>query len=126
MNEKKWMCLKQNKKSGTTMVEVLVAFLVVMLMMGMFSKVVSTAVQLFNRSRTNIERTEQFSQEYYRSDSNPDKIQGAELHLQLDVDKTDVRNKASYIQLQLKSGYLQVYTSNSLDLKRFSIGILEP
>lgn len=126
MREKRTAYLKSHKKSGTTMVEVLVAFIVVMLMMGMFSKVVATAVHLFNQSKANIERTEQFNQEYFSVGAVPVKISGTELTLEVDIDKTHAGNRAEYAKIPLKSGYLQVYTSADLGLARYSIGIIEP
>ena len=44
------------QKSGVSMVEVLIAFLVVVMMMGAFSLIVSTAVNLTNRSNAMIDR----------------------------------------------------------------------
>ena len=51
------------QKSGVSMVEVLIAFLVVVMMMGAFSLIVSTAVNLTNRSNAMIDADQTFQVE---------------------------------------------------------------
>ena len=57
--------MKKNRKSGTTMIETLVAFLVVVLMIAMFSKVVSVSVHMLNSTRKVMADTEEFNKNYY-------------------------------------------------------------
>ena len=109
-------------KDGTTMVEVLVAFLVVMIMMAMFSKVVTASVSLLNKSRENIERTEVFNEEYYKAASQSAQVTAGTVALVVDMDKTSNYNRADQISLKL-SGDLQYYIFN--DIKRYSFKVIE-
>lgn len=59
----------RRNKSGTTMVEVLVAVLVVMFVMALFSRSVTAAVGLYNRSAAVISDTEKFNAAYYQKDN---------------------------------------------------------
>ena len=78
--------------AGTTMIEVLVAFLVVMMMMAMFSKVVSVSVDFYRRSMDTIERTERFNEKYYKTAERANRTDaGGTLSLVIDTEKTDVR-----------------------------------
>ncbi len=109
-------------KDGTTMVEVLVAFLVVMIMMAMFSKVVTASVSLLNKSRENIERTEAFNEEYYKAASQSAQVTAGTVALVVDMDKTSNYNRAGQISLKL-SGDLQYYIFNNI--KRYSFKVIE-
>lgn len=104
------------------MVEVLVAFLVVMIMMAMFSKVVTASVSLLNKSRENIERTEVFNEEYYKAASQSAQVTAGTVALVVDMDKTSNYNRADQISLKL-SGDLQYYIFN--DIKRYSFKVIE-
>ena len=59
----------QENKDGSTMIETLVAFLVVVLVILMFSKVVSVSSQVLNRTRQIMKENEAFNAEYYKLDS---------------------------------------------------------
>lgn len=112
---------QRSTKDGTTMVEVLVAFLVVMIMMAMFSKVVTASVDLLKKSRENIERTEAFNEQYYKTGTQ--EKQNAVGSIALEVDpKTSGYNRADPISLPL-SGDLQSYTLNNI--KRYSFKVIE-
>ena len=56
------------RNAGTSMVEVMIAFLIVMLLMAMFTKVVTTSISLLNRSKSTIEKTEAFDEKYYQTE----------------------------------------------------------
>ena len=107
-------------KDGTTMVEVLVAFLVVMLMMAMFSKVVTTSVDLLKRSRENITKTESFNEEFYKSGVRSATSETEAVVLSIDNSKTSVYNKAMDVSLMLGGG-LKTYTSNGVTRYYFDI-----
>lgn len=67
--EKKKITDLLRDREGTTMVEVLVAILIVMIVMAMFSKVVTASVTLYHKSAAVIENTEHFNEVYYKKDS---------------------------------------------------------
>lgn len=94
--------MKKNRKSGTTMIETLVAFLVVVLMIAMFSKVVSVSVHMLNSSRKVIEKTEAFNRNYYTCENlNNMKTSSMDLYLEVNTEQTNVLNGASEVKLKL-------------------------
>ena len=104
------------QKSGVSMVEVLIAFLVVVMMMGAFSLIVSTAINLTNRRNAMIDADQTFQVDYYKS---PDKrTEGTTeeitttISLVLNQKKTDAKNNASNLPngLELPKAKLQKYT----------------
>lgn len=58
-------------KEGSTMIETLVAVVVVMLVMGMFSRVVSVSSRLLHSAQKTIEKDERFDAFSYRTDVTP-------------------------------------------------------
>lgn len=58
---------RKNSTSGSTMVEVLIAFLVVMVMIVMFSRVVLTSSKMLVTSQKMIEKNESFNAGYYKT-----------------------------------------------------------
>lgn len=63
-------------KSGTTMVEVIVAVLIVSVVMALFAKVVGASVQMYRRSLDIIRQTEQFNEAYYKKAGETSKVAG--------------------------------------------------
>ena len=90
----------RNKKSGSTMIETLVAFLVVVLMIGMFSKVVTASVHMLNSTRDVIEKTEKFNENYYKNLNNM-KTESMTPYLTIDEEMTNVLNGAEKVKIQL-------------------------
>lgn len=89
------------------MIETLVAFLVVVLMIAMFSKVVSVSVHMLNSSRKVMDNTETFNENYYTyANLNSMKTSSMDLYLETNMEKTNVLNGASEVKLELsrKSG----------------------
>lgn len=103
-------------KSGVSMVEVLIAFLVVVMMMGAFSLIVSTAINLTNRSNAMIDADQTFQVDYYKSPDKRTEGTTAEItttiSLVLNQEKTDAKNNASNLPngLELPKAKLQKYT----------------
>lgn len=110
--------------AGSSMVEVLVAFLVVMIMMAMFSKVVAVSVDFYRRSHSAIERTEQFNEKYYKTAERANRADVAgTLSLELDTEKTSVENRPSgEVKIALPKGRLQKYKDTAeTKMSRYSI-----
>lgn len=61
---------------GSTMVEVLVALVVVMLMMTVFAAAVTTSMELIRRSESLLDTDESFWQTCYRQDSTLEPVTG--------------------------------------------------
>lgn len=94
--------MKKNRKSGTTMIETLVAFLVVVLMIAMFSKVVSVSVHMLNSTRKVMADTEEFNKNYYTyANINSMEKAATDLYLEVDKDQTNVLNGTSEAKLSL-------------------------
>lgn len=94
--------MMKNRKSGTTMIETLVAFLVVVLITAMFSKVVSVSVHMLNSSRKVLANTEKFNEQYYKYENlNNMKTSSMDLYLEIDKEQATVLNGASYVELNL-------------------------
>ncbi|MCH1983059.1 hypothetical protein MCG98_10830 [Ruminococcus sp. OA3] len=99
--------------SGSTMVEVLVAFMVVMLMIVLFTKILVISGNMLKRSHETIEKTETFNARYYQTEKQDErkKIDGLTFELQVDLrkGKTHQNNQASAARLLLESASLQLY-----------------
>ena len=102
---------RKNSTSGSTMVEVLIAFLVVMVMIVMFSRVVLTSSKMLVTSQKMIEKNESFNAGYYKTanQAGRQKLEGLSLSLAVDVEKTAAGNKAKEISIGLQSTGLQLY-----------------
>lgn len=111
-------------KSGTTMVEVLVAFLVVVLMMGMFSKIVTVSGNLLTRSRQTIQKTEDFDQNYYKTAERAKRGAVSNSALSLSIsDKTSTKNTADEVSIDLTRGQLTLYSDAESGYQRYSVAI---
>lgn len=121
---------KLSANTGTSMIEVLVAFLVVMLMMAMFSKVVMVSVDLLERSRKTMARAEQFNETYYQTETiKKRETMGAGVILAVDSEKTDAKNKALAADLplakvQLKKCQIELSDPDVRSMVRYSFGSL--
>ena len=116
MKERKRTGKIVKSRAGTSMVEVLVAFLVVMLMMALFSRAVTASIDLLQRSRGIIQRTESFNQQYYTKEARKDRQNvSAQLYLQADDGSYDPE------KLKLFQGTLQQYTDANTKLTRYTI-----
>lgn len=116
------------EKAGTSMVELLVAFIIVMLMTTMFSQIISASVRMLQQSRTIIERNEAFEEKYYQtSERTQDKREPIceSFQFSVDTEKTDRRNQAKEATLTLKQGELRKYVYTQEDgntsITRYSI-----
>ena len=58
-----------SERQGTSMIEVLVAITVVLLMLGIFTRVMTSAVHMLSVSNEILEKTEKFNTEYYKTES---------------------------------------------------------
>lgn len=100
------------EKKGTSMVEVLVAFIIVLLMTTMFGKVVTASVRILQQSRTAIERDEEFEAKYYQtSEQDEDKRVPVckSFTLSVNTEETDRRNQAKESSLAMEQGELRKY-----------------
>lgn len=60
-------CLRD--RGGTTIIETLVAVVVVMLVLGLFSQIVTASAKMFASSNAIIERNETFNESFYKKES---------------------------------------------------------
>lgn len=91
--------MKQNKNSrGTTMVEVLVAFAVLILIMGIFSQALSMAGRMFGHSNQILMDYRELAREYY-IDSDGQSDGTAEMPEILEFE--NIKNKADRIDLSV-------------------------
>ena len=99
------------RNAGTSMVEVMIAFLIVMLLMAMFTKVVTTSISLLNRSKSTIEKTEAFDEKYYQTEERKTrKVVSEDISLVLDKEKTSTNNtKVRDLTIALPKGKIQKY-----------------
>ena len=110
---------RKNSTSGSTMVEVLIAFLVVIVM---FSRVVLTSSKMLVTSQKMIEKNESFNAGYYKTanQAGRQKLEGLSLSLAVDVEKTAAGNKAKEISIGLQSTGLQLYEDDETGYQLYS------
>ena len=84
---------KVNWIEGSTMIETLVGFLVVVMMMLMFSKVVSVSVHMLNSTQTVIDKSELFNEKVYLK-NNTWKTACMDIFYTIDTKKTNTKNGA--------------------------------
>lgn len=113
-------------KKGTTMAEVLVAFLVVMLMMALFSRVVVASLDLMKKAQTQISKTEKFNEKYYMTVEREKRlpVDDGNITLVLDVEKTSPSNLLpSALSIPLSKSRVLLYSdSEDTQLSRYSVG----
>lgn len=112
------------RNAGTSMVEVMIAFLIVMLLMAMFTKVVTTSISLLNRSKSTIEKTEAFDEKYYQTEERKKrKVVSEDISLVLDKEKTSTNNtKVRDLTIDLPKGKMQKYEdTDDTKMSRYSI-----
>lgn len=109
MKEKKNQ--KTLQKAGTSMIEVLVAFLVVMFMIGMFTKVLIVSVKMLQRSQDHIAKAEAFNEAYYLTENIEERVK--------EDDTLILKSKDGEISMELSKGKLQ-YHDDSTGLRRYS------
>ncbi|MDD3403022.1 MAG: hypothetical protein PHQ72_06665 [Hespellia sp.] len=113
------------EKDGTTMIEVLVAFVVVVLMMATFSKIVTVSVNLLSKSRQTIEKTEAFDKNYYKTAERANR-KTVSKSLSLSVsDKTSAKNHADKVTIALAYGALKLYSDSESGYQRYSVAVVE-
>ena len=117
---------RSSRRSGTTMVEVLIAFLIVMIMMVLFAKVMVVAIDILDRSKSTIKRTEAFNETYYKTEAQADRqeVPGT-LVLSVDLEETDGNNRAKDTSMVLERGKLKVYHDADTGLKRYSFYVMK-
>ncbi len=75
------------------MVEILVAFMVVMLLIVLFTKVITVSGSILMKSHGKIEETQTFNENYYKVSSqnarDKDRYQSLEFNLEIDTEETD-------------------------------------
>lgn len=108
-------------KAGTTMVEVLVAFLVVMIMMGMFAKCVQVSSNMLTKTKAAFDRVEAFDEEYYKTSARDErKSVSGEISISVDTQKTDSVNHVKDAKLKLGLGEFVLYEDDAAGMKRYS------
>lgn len=112
----------RKKSAGTTMVEVLVAFLVVMIMVGMFSKVVTVSTHLLNQARDTITKTEEFDKNYYKKSIVKTTVK---TDLKITLDESRMKTNVKPVELELPSGVYEKYADSDRGITRYSFGIIE-
>ena len=112
------------QRQGTTMIEVLVAVVVVLLITVMFSRVVTVSVRMFRSSVNMMDETEEFNREYYKTANYGSRPQSAD-HLVLTVDMAKTQDAtASGASLALNNNSRSVYwkEASGYDMYAVSIG----
>ena len=107
-------------KDGTSMVEVLTAFLVIVLMITMFGKVVTLSMGILQRSQKVMENMETFNSEYYQ-EKNKEKQTLISGRLCL---KEDWKNPSEGTVIPLSQGELKKYTDDTTGLSRYFIEVM--
>lgn len=107
-------------KDGTSMVEVLTAFLVIVLMITMFGKVVTLSMGILQRSQKVMENMETFNSEYYQ-EKNKEKQTLISGRLSL---KEDWKNPSEGTVIPLSQGELKKYTDDTTGLSRYFIEVM--
>lgn len=108
-----FVCLIRETK-GTTMVEVLVAVLIVMIVMTMFNKVVASSADIYQKSLKAIRETEDFNAEYQTKDAQAGKesLEGTII----------LKEESGRIEIMLPHGQVKKYTdSDGTGISRYSI-----
>ena len=121
MIKKRFKSIVIKSRSGTTMVEVLVSFLVVVIMMALFAKIVVASAGMLQRSRNIIRSEEKFEEVYYKTAERSNrKNVSSSLILSLDTERTSSSNKAREVEINLAEARLQVYEDFDTGMKRYS------
>lgn len=107
-------------KDGTSMVEVLTAFLVIVLMITMFGMVVTLSMGILQRSQKVMENMETFNSEYYQ-EKNKEKQTLISGRLSL---KEDWKNPSEGTVIPLSQGELKKYTDDTTGLSRYFIEVM--
>lgn len=117
---------RSSGKAGTTMVEVLIAFLIVMIMMVLFARVMLVAIDILEKSKSTIKRTEAFNETYYKTEAQADRqdVPG-DLVLSVDLESTDANNRAKDASMILERGKLKVYQDAETGMKRYSFYVMK-
>lgn len=118
---------KVNWIEGSTMIETLVGFLVVVMMMLMFSKVVSVSVHMLNSTQTVIDKSELFNEKVYLK-NNTWKTAGMDIFYTIDTKKTNTKNGAKEIKLKhylIDTGVKYYYDMYDTRLKIFSFYVAD-
>lgn len=115
-------CLKD--KQGTTMIEVLVAVIVVLLVTATFSNVISASTKMLSSSMDIIAETENFNKEYYRTEKYEHRKQTTgRLSLSVDMDKTkDVTAEGKTLALNEKSEIVYWDEPSGYDMYAVNVG----
>lgn len=109
-------------KRASTMIETLVAFLVIVIMALMFSKVITVASNLLISTKKNIDGYERYNMEYYKVGSK-DALKGS-LSISVDMIRTDSLNKATEVELPLSENTIvKYYKMDDSGLTMFSFGV---
>ena len=112
----------QENKDGSTMIETLVAFLVVVLVILMFSKVVSVSSQVLNRTRQIMKENEAFNAEYYKLDSSGKGTRRTPVKSDVVLFEADKDGKKTGEEISLgKDSGMQYYTDGKRYMYSFKV-----
>lgn len=119
---KLFRCFKA--KDGTTMIEVLVAVIVVLLVTATFSHIISVSTKLFGASMDIIDETEEFNRDYYKTANYEARTYTAgRLSLVVDMDKTkDATASGKTLALNENSGIVYWAEPGGYDMYAVSVG----
>ncbi|MDD7209236.1 MAG: hypothetical protein PUH29_04165 [Lachnospiraceae bacterium] len=103
-----------SSRRGTSMVEVLAAFLIIVMMTAMFGRVVTLSMGMLQKSREKIAEEETFNSEYYKKENEKEqkKISG---NLSLEGNGSSV---------PIPKGTLKKYTDQTTGLTRYFIEVV--
>lgn len=104
---------------GSTMIETLVGFLVVVLVIGMFTQVVTVSTKVLNSTRRVMKENQEFNAEYYKTE-NIEKRQEVASEIRLCVTDKDGNKTGDEVSLGTSTG-LQVYTDGKRTMYSFKI-----
>lgn len=101
------------------MVEVMVAFIVVMIMLLMFTRIVTVSAGMLRRSRETISRTEAFNAGYYKLES-ADRFQKVGEGTSFSLIQTDADgNSLGGVSVELDKVVLKKFTDGETGLSRY-------
>lgn len=106
-------------RDGSTMIETLVGFLVVVLVIGMFTQVVTVSTKVFNSTRRVMKENQEFNAQYYKTE-NIEKRQQTASEISLCVTDKDGNKTGDEVLLGTSTG-LQVYTDGKRTMYSFKV-----
>lgn len=111
--------MKNNR--GTTMVEVLVGFTLLMILLSSLSHIIKVSSELFFSAKDMLVRESTFNENIAKKDAVFTEIEDVELTFTIDESKTDELNTAETINIILEDAACKSYIDKNTNLKAYKI-----